>query len=236
MSTNFTGNGYSGLAPQRGWPGRNAKFLRHHIVPGMFRKLGGSILEPVLTPPMDDCVRITWIGHASFFLQFAGNSVVVDPNWAKWHGPVKRQRHPGLRLGDVPEVDLVLVTHAHFDHLHKPSLKVLQASEGIVVPKGSASLVRKLGFPAVHEVRIWDELEIRGMNVIHTPCHHWGARYVHDTHRDYGLHHRCASLGPGPGQPACGIIRRARSNLTAVGARGKGVRLWPCRPVLVYSL
>jgi len=152
----------------------------------MFRKMGGNILEPVLTPPEDDRVRITWIGHASFFLQFAGNSVVVDPNWAKWHGPVKRQRHPGLRLGDVPEVDLVLVTHAHFDHLHKPSLKILRATDGIVVPMGSASLVRKLGFPAVHEVRIWDELEIRGMQVIHTPCHHWGARYVHDTHRDYG--------------------------------------------------
>lgn len=186
MNKDLTGNGYSGLAPQKGWPGRNAKFLRHRVVPAMFGKMGGSILEPILTAPEGDRVRITWIGHASFFLQFAGNSVVVDPNWAKWHGPVKRQRHPGLRLSDVPEVDLVLVTHAHFDHLHKPSLKVLQASEGIVVPKGSASLVRKLGFPAVHEVKIWDELDIRGMQVIHTPCHHWGARYVHDTHRDYG--------------------------------------------------
>lgn len=180
------GNQYSGLAPQKGWPGRNAKFLRHHIVPGMFRKMGGTMLEPVLDPPIDGKVRITWIGHASFFLQFAGNSVVFDPNWAKWHGPVKRQRHPGLRLEGLPEVDLVLVSHAHFDHLHKPSLKILQSSDGIVVPRGSASLVRKLGFPAVHEVKIWDELNIKGMHIIHTPCHHWGARYVHDTHRDYG--------------------------------------------------
>ncbi|MFN5867966.1 MAG: MBL fold metallo-hydrolase, partial [Akkermansiaceae bacterium] len=99
-------NRYSGLAPQKGWPGRNAKFLRQHIVPGMFRKMGGTILEPVLTAPTDDRVRITWIGHASFFLQFAGHSVLVDPNWAKWHGPVKRQRHPGLDLKDIPEVDL----------------------------------------------------------------------------------------------------------------------------------
>ena len=131
-------------------------------------------------------MRITWIGHASFFLQFAGHSVIVDPNWAKWHGPVKRRRHPGLDLHDLPEVDLVLVTHAHFDHLHKPSLRILQAREGIVVPQGSRSLVKRLGFPATYEMKVWDELRFDNLEIIHTPSHHWGARFLHDTHRDYG--------------------------------------------------
>jgi L-ascorbate metabolism protein UlaG (beta-lactamase superfamily) len=152
----------------------------------MFRRLDGAVLEPELAPPEQDRVRITWIGHASFFLQFAAHSVIVDPNWAKWHGPVKRQRKPGLDLHEVPEVDLVLVTHAHFDHLHKPSLKILQSREGIVVPRGSGSLVKKLGFPAIHEMRIWDALNFDELEVIHTPSHHWGARFIHDTHRDYG--------------------------------------------------
>ncbi|WP_386780644.1 MBL fold metallo-hydrolase [Luteolibacter ambystomatis] len=152
----------------------------------MFKKAAGEMLEPVVAPPEDGRVRITWIGHASFFLQFAGHSVMVDPNWAGWHGPVKRQIKPGLRIGDVPEVDLVLVTHAHFDHLHKPSLKTLQARNGIVVPRGSGSLVKRLGFPAVHEVKVWDELCFDTLEIIHTPSHHWGARFLHDTHRDYG--------------------------------------------------
>jgi L-ascorbate metabolism protein UlaG (beta-lactamase superfamily) len=177
---------YSGLLPQKGWPGRNLQFLRHRIVPGMFRRRDGNVLEPVLDPPETGKVRVTWIGHASFFLQFAGHSVIVDPNWAKWHGPVKRQRQPGLDLHGVPEVDLVLVTHAHFDHLHKPSLKILKAREGIVVPRGSATLVKRLGFPATHEMKIWDALNFTEMEVIHTPSHHWGARFIHDTHRDYG--------------------------------------------------
>jgi L-ascorbate metabolism protein UlaG (beta-lactamase superfamily) len=177
---------YAGLMPQKGWPGRNLKFWRHRIVPGMFRRAGGEVMEPVLEPPEGGRVRITWIGHASFFLQFAGHSVIVDPNWAKWHGPVKRQRQPGLNLTGVPEVDLVLVTHAHFDHLHKPSLKVLQSRAGIVVPSGSGSLVRRLGFPAIHEVKVWDELQFDELGVVHTPSHHWGARFLHDTHRDYG--------------------------------------------------
>ena len=52
--------------------------------------------------------------------------------------------------------------------------------------EGQCFSVKKLGFPAVHQMKIWDELQINGMEIIHTPCHHWGARYVHDTHRDYG--------------------------------------------------
>ena len=177
---------YSGLLPQKGWPVRNLKFLRHRVVPGMFRRRAGNVLEPVLAPPEEGKVRVTWIGHASFFLQFAGHSVIVDPNWAKWHGPVKRHRQPGLDLHGVPEVDLVLVTHAHFDHLHKPSLKILQAREGIVVPQGSGSLVKKLGFPATYEMSVWDQLQFDQLEIIHTPSHHWGARFLHDTHRDYG--------------------------------------------------
>ena len=182
----FNKTQYSGILPQKGWPGRNLKFWRHRIVPGMFSKAGGTHSSPVLESPAEGRVRITWIGHASFYVQFAGHSVIVDPNWANWHGPVKRLLQPGLKLREVPEVDLVLVTHAHFDHLHKPSLKVLKAKEGIIVPKGSGSLVRRLGFSAVHEVRAWDELMFEELQVVHTPCFHWGARYVHDTHRDYG--------------------------------------------------
>ena len=177
---------YSGLLPHKGWPARNLKFFRHRVVPGMFRRREGTTVDPVLEPPAAGHVRVTWIGHATFFLQFAGHSVIVDPNWANWHGPVRRRRQPGLRLAEVPEVDLVLVTHAHFDHLHKPSLRILQAREGIVVPKGSRKLVKRLGFPAIHEMSVWDLLNFGLLEVIHTPSHHWGARFLHDTHRDYG--------------------------------------------------
>lgn len=177
---------YSGLLPQKGWPSRNYRFFRHRIVPTLFRKRGGQSQEMVLSQPGPGAVRVTWIGHASFLLQFAEHTVVVDPNWAKWHGFVKRMREPGLDLMSMPEVDLVLVSHAHFDHLHKPSLKVLQARGGVVVPRGSANLVKKLGFPAVHEMTVWDQIEYNHLRIMHTPSHHWGARYLHDTHRDYG--------------------------------------------------
>ena len=177
---------YSGLLPQKGWPSRNYRYFRHRVVPGMFRKPSGNEQSPVLDAPAEGSIRVTWIGHASFFVQFASHAVLIDPNWARWLGPVRRQRNPGLPIDRIPEVDLVLVTHAHFDHLHKPSLKTLRAKNGIVVPQGSASLVRKLGFPAIHELAVWQETSFDNLTVSHTPSHHWGARYLHDTHRDYG--------------------------------------------------
>jgi L-ascorbate metabolism protein UlaG (beta-lactamase superfamily) len=79
-----------------------------------------------------DEVGVTWLGHAGFFLQVGSVNVVVDPNWALWHGPVKRVRQPGLWPHDLPPVDLVLVTHAHFDHLHLPSLRKLADGQPMV--------------------------------------------------------------------------------------------------------
>lgn len=177
---------YSGLLPAKGWPKRNFNMLRNHVVPGLFRKRQGETKSLVRDDIGEQDVRVTWIGHSGFFVEIGARSVVIDPNWAKWLGFLKRIREPGLHLHELPEVDLVLVSHAHHDHMHKKSLKTLQASAGVVVPNGSATLVKKLGFPAVHEMQVWDHLEFDGLEVIHTPALHWGARFIHDTHRDYG--------------------------------------------------
>jgi L-ascorbate metabolism protein UlaG (beta-lactamase superfamily) len=152
----------------------------------MFRKRSGETKALESSPLESGQVRVTWIGHAGFYVEIGARSVVIDPNWAKWLGFLKRIREPGLHLHELPEVDLVLVSHAHHDHMHKKSLKILQSSNGVIVPTGSASLVKRLGFPAVHEMQVWDMMEFDGMEVIHTPAMHWGARFIHDTHRDYG--------------------------------------------------
>ena len=176
----------SGLLPKRGWPERNYRFWRYRLLPQILKKREGETMPAVMTPPEAGKVRATWIGHATFLVQFGEHAVIFDPNWANWHGPVKRQREPGLELRGLPELDLVLVSHAHFDHLHKPSLRVIEAEHGIVVPKSSGGLVKRLGFSKVQEMAVWEEAEIGGMRIVHTPSHHWGARYGADTHRDYG--------------------------------------------------
>jgi len=179
-------NRNSGLRPKKGWPGRNYTFWRHRLIPQLLKKREGQTEESIIAPPEEGVVRVTWIGHASFLVQFGSHAVIFDPNWANWHGPVKRQREPGLLLANLPELDLVLVSHAHFDHLHKKSLRTIQTKEGIVVPRGSGSLVKRLGFGSIAEMKVWEEREISGMRVVHTPSHHWGARYGADVKRDYG--------------------------------------------------
>ena len=193
LAERMSGNGrrrmardYAGLKPARGWPERNFRYLRHRLVPQIFKKLEGDPRHPKLEAPPKGKARVTWIGHASFFVQFAHHSVVFDPNWANWIGLVKRLQHPGILLKHMPEVDLVLVSHAHFDHLHKKSLKGIEARDGIIVPRGSGGLVKGLGFDQVIEMRIWEEQKLGDLRVLHTPSHHWGARFGHDTHRDYG--------------------------------------------------
>jgi len=177
---------YAGILPKKGWAGRNYFFWRHRMLPQMFQKQEGEMRDAVLDLPEAGKIRVTWIGHASFLIQFSTHSVIIDPNWAQWHGIVKRQREPGLALETMPLVDLVMVTHAHFDHLHKKSLRNLSSRSGIVVPQGSGSLVKRLGFQSVHEMEVWDEQEFEGLRVLHTPCSHWGARFIHDTYRNYG--------------------------------------------------
>src|SRR5450432_4506013 len=73
----------------------------------------------------DGEMGVTFVGHSSFFVQVGGQNVVIDPNFAQWLFVLKRLRQPGLKVRDLPAIDLVLVTHAHFDHLHRPSLRAI---------------------------------------------------------------------------------------------------------------
>src|SRR3954452_16282574 len=83
----------------------------------------GVTRKPVLVGR--DQLGVTFIGHSSFFLQMDGKNILVDPNFARWIFVLKRLRRPGLRLRDLPPIDAVLISHAHFDHLHRPSLRAI---------------------------------------------------------------------------------------------------------------
>jgi len=137
---------------------------------------------------------VTFIGHSSFLIQIGGRNVVVDPNFARWLFVLKRQRRPGVRLRDLPPIDYVLVSHAHFDHLHRPSLRAIARltrwrcghAPQIIVPRNVGDIVARLGFSRVHEVEWWQEFREGRLSVTHTPAQHWGARMLRDFHRGFG--------------------------------------------------
>src|SRR5437773_6018462 len=137
---------------------------------------------------------LTFIGHASFIVQIGGQDVVIDRNFARWLFVLKRLRQPGVQLHDLPPIDLVLVTHAHFDHLHRPSLRAIVqqtvrrrvVSPTIVVPHHVFDLVSDLGFENVVELDWWNSYRHHGLTITHVPSRHWGARILRDSHRGYG--------------------------------------------------
>ena len=175
-----------GLLPTEGWRKRNLQFIGEVLIPSLLspRRPGedfGAI------PQVDDKgIGVTWLGHAGFLVQAGGLNIAIDPNWALWHGPVKRVRHPSLCATDMPPIDLVLVTHAHFDHLHLPSLRKIAAEQPIIVPHGVGSLVKRCGFGRVVELEMWQRAIFRDVQITLTPARHWGARMIHDTHRMFG--------------------------------------------------
>ena len=146
---------------------------------------------PVLTPGDS---AITFIGHSSFFLQLAGKHILVDPVFATRLVLLRRQRRPGLRVRDLPPVDAVLLSHAHMDHLNKPSLRAVVRETRrrggpapvAIVPPGVADLVQDLGFREVRELPWWEGTEVDGLCITATPAKHWGARMFKDTHRGFG--------------------------------------------------
>lgn len=137
---------------------------------------------------------MTFIGHSGFLLQMAGRNVLIDPNFAQWLFLLKRLRRPGLRIRELPAIDYVLVTHAHFDHLHRPSLRRIArqtrrlrgTAPAILVPHGVGELVADLGYERVIEMRVWQQFTEGDLSVTMTPARHWGARMITDTHRGFG--------------------------------------------------
>ena len=146
----------------------------------------GQNKKPVFPNLGHGQVALTWIGHASFLIQFHNLNVLVDPNFANWLFLLKRLKPAGLKIDHLPPIDLVLLTHAHFDHFHKPTLRRLPHPRIAVMPWGMSDLAYGLGFERVIELEWWESFSRANWKVTLTPSKHWGARMLRDDHRGYG--------------------------------------------------
>lgn len=178
--------------------------LKSPVVRKRVRAFGQLVRHSAVTPRCGETHKpklvtngelgVTFIGHASFFVQIGRQNVVIDPNFARWLFVLKRLRKPGVKVRDLPPIDLVLVTHAHFDHLHRPSLRAIaQQAElrgakapVIVVPRHVFDLVSDIGFSEVVELDWWENYRDGALSVTHVPSRHWGARVIKDSYRGYG--------------------------------------------------
>ena len=158
-------------------------FFHEMVWKALLTKRSGGHKEPVFPKLHRGQVALTWIGHASFLVQFTDLNVLIDPNFANWLFLLKRIKHSGLKISHLPPIDLVLLTHAHFDHFHKPSIRKLPAPKIGVMPWGMGELARDLGFERIIELQWWESFTHNDWKVTLTPCKHWGARLWRDHHR-----------------------------------------------------
>ncbi len=133
---------------------------------------------------------ITFVNHATLLIQFSDLNILTDPVFSKrvsplsWLGP-KRVRHPGVTLAELPRIDLVTISHNHYDHLDLPSLRQLNQRHQplFVVPLGNARLLQSIGITKVIELDWWQTIDMKGGKLSLTPAQHWSARGLHDQHK-----------------------------------------------------
>ncbi len=132
---------------------------------------------------------ITWIGHATMLVQMGGLNILLDPIFSDRASPVsfagpKRYQPPGISIKDLPRIDLVLLSHNHYDHLDTASVKALNSQAGgaplFLVPLGVKKWFASQGISNVQQMDWWDKQTIKttvGEVEVHfTPVQHWSAR------------------------------------------------------------
>ena len=130
---------------------------------------------------------VTWIGHSTLLIQLNGVNVLTDPHWSERASPVsfagpKRVMPPGLRFEDLPAIDLVLISHNHYDHLDVATVKRLAATHHplFVVPLGLKSWFAGLGITNVDELDWWESRRIKGLTFTCLPAQHFSSRTLWD--------------------------------------------------------
>lgn len=165
----------------------------------------------------DGRMLVTWVGHATMLVQANGLNILTDPIWAARAGPFgfgpTRVTAPGVRFQDLPKIDLVLVSHNHYDHMDLATLRRLWERDRplIVTSLGNDALIRSGGAEAV--ALDWGQRLRRGsIDVTVNRNHHWGSRWFTDRNRALW---------------SSFVVRLPGGNLFFAGDTGFGDGEWP---------
>jgi N-acyl-phosphatidylethanolamine-hydrolysing phospholipase D len=134
----------------------------------------------------------TWIGHATVLMQTSGLNVLTDPIFSTRASPVQflgpaRAQAPGVSLADLPHIDVVVISHNHYDHLDRGSILALARQAGgapvFLVPLGLKAWLARLGVGDAVELDWWDSHVVGAVEFHLTPAQHWSGRTLYDRNR-----------------------------------------------------
>ena len=134
--------------------------------------------------PGPDQTTITWIGHTSFLIQLAGLNILTDPIWSERASPVqfagpKRWVPPGVEFDRLPPIDVVLLSHDHYDHLDARTISRLASRYPAIMwfaPLGVATFLKQHGARDVSENDWWEHASAGGVKVTCVPAQHFSGR------------------------------------------------------------
>jgi L-ascorbate metabolism protein UlaG (beta-lactamase superfamily) len=134
-------------------------------------------------------LRATLVNHSTVLLQHAGANILTDPIWSertgpRWLGP-RRLRNPGVAWENLPSIDVVLLSHNHYDHLDLQTLHRLAArgDSTFIVPAGVGQLLRSENIGPVHELDWGEEFSFPSLSIHSVPAMHWSSRGIFDRNK-----------------------------------------------------
>jgi L-ascorbate metabolism protein UlaG (beta-lactamase superfamily) len=161
------------------------------------RPIAPAFAKPTPATWSSNDLTAAWLGHATVLINFFGVWIITDPVFSSRIGirlpfltvGPKRLTAPALTFAELPPIDLVILSHAHFDHIDRPSLKLFGKNTRVITAARTRDLLRGTKFGEVIELD-WNKslhLELRGMDleILAFRAQHWGARMQYDEHRHY---------------------------------------------------
>jgi L-ascorbate metabolism protein UlaG (beta-lactamase superfamily) len=170
--------------------------------PAFWERFAADLKRDVLAAPekpdpkswSDRGIYAAWLGHTSVLLKVDGTTILTDPVFSNRiglnFGPMtlglKRLVAPPLSVHDLPKIDLLLLSHAHFDHFDVPTLRSLESKNtAVVTAKQTSDLLRMSRYRVVRELGWGDRTRIGSLEIRGFEVNHWGARMRSDVYRGY---------------------------------------------------
>jgi len=131
---------------------------------------------------------VAWIGHATFLIKLGNTTIITDPLFSKNAGPLifgpKRYVDPAISLKEIPEVNLFLLTHNHYDHLDYRTIKKFPYKKAkVLTPLKLSKYFTRNGFNNVQEMDWYDQTEVNDLKITLMPAVHWSKRTLTDTNK-----------------------------------------------------